>query len=66
MEGNLDKDTALKNDNGRPDNDENDSGEKMNIQGFEQTSPKEEVEIPECSEGYSPPKNMNSREEVDI
>ncbi|XP_022870831.1 protein FAR-RED IMPAIRED RESPONSE 1-like [Olea europaea var. sylvestris] len=52
MEGNLDKDTALKNDNGRPDNDENDSGEKMNIQGFEQTSPKEEVEIPEVGMAF--------------
>ncbi|KAL2504560.1 Protein FAR1-RELATED SEQUENCE [Abeliophyllum distichum] len=52
MEGNLDKDTALKNENGRPDNDENDSGEKMDIQGFGQTSPKEEVEIPEVGMAF--------------
>ncbi|CAA3016910.1 Hypothetical predicted protein [Olea europaea subsp. europaea] len=47
MEGNLEMDASLKNENEKLDNDENDSGEKMNIQGFGQTSPTE-VQIPEA------------------
>ncbi|XP_022894740.1 protein FAR1-RELATED SEQUENCE 6-like [Olea europaea var. sylvestris] len=51
MEGNLEMDASLKNENEKLDNDENDSGEKMNIQGFGQTSPTE-VQIPEVGMAF--------------